>query len=156
MRQPIIYPLDDDGYKPYENVVSDQIKMSINDMNFKSNPVYCGVLEHVNQGYGYQYLECIAREFPESLDKLKKFLNLNDKHGQPIKYDFATQDQQHYHCSPTSFRYFYQALLVLKHIKELGLNSVDIVEIGGGYGGLCLALHYLSTDINSYSICDLL
>jgi hypothetical protein len=40
------------------------------------------------------------------------------------------------------------------------LNTVnDIVEVGGGYGGLCLALHHFAgkydVTINSYTIIDL-
>jgi hypothetical protein len=152
MQRPIIYPLqDNDGYTSYEQVVSNQIKKNIHDMDFKSNPHYCQVLEHVDQGFGYQYLHLIQQEFPESLDKLEQFIELNDKFGKPNK---CTIDK--YYCSPTSLRYFYQALLILKYIQELGLGSVDIVEIGGGYGGLCLALHTLSKNINSYTICDLL
>jgi len=157
MKRPIIYPLqDNEGYTAYEQVVSQQIKKSINDMDFKSNPDYCQVLEHVDQRFGCQYLALIQQEFPGSLDKLQNFIELNDKYGKPNKCVVGG-----YYCSPTSLRYFYQALLVLKYIRELGLDSVDIVEIGGGYGGLCLAIHhlsdgYLSDKITSYTICDLL
>lgn len=154
MRQPIIYPLhDNDGYKSYEQVVSEQIKkcVNVNDMDFKSNPDYCQVLEHVDQGFGYKYLNLIQQEFPDSLDKLDSFIELNDKYGKSNK---CTIDK--YYCSPTSLRYFYQALLILKYIEELEVNDIDIVEIGGGYGGLCLALYFLNKNINSYTICDLL
>ncbi len=46
----------------------------------------------------------------------------------------------------------------MKYIQEVqpSLDNIDIVEIGGGYGGLCLALHFLCKNINSYTICDLL
>jgi hypothetical protein len=37
--------------------------------------------------------------------------------------------------------------------------AMDIVEVGGGYGGLCLAVHHFAPKygvrINSYTICDL-
>ena len=43
--------------------------------------------------------------------------------------------------------------------NTFGNEGIDIVEIGGGYGGLCLCLHYFapSFDINikSYTIIDL-
>ena len=75
MKRPIIYPLqDNEGYTAYEQVVSQQIKKSINDMDFKSNPDYCQVLEHVDQRFGCQYLALIQQEFPESLDKLQNFI----------------------------------------------------------------------------------
>jgi hypothetical protein len=45
-------------------------------------------------------------------------------------------------------------------MKKYKLNNVDIIEIGGGYGGLCFFLHKISPlyeiNINSYSIFDLL
>jgi hypothetical protein len=45
-------------------------------------------------------------------------------------------------------------------LKSLSLPSIDIVEVGGGYGGLCMALHFLSNmyglTLNSYTIIDLL
>jgi len=41
----------------------------------------------------------------------------------------------------------------------LNISSVDIVELGGGYGGLCLAVHYFASKYNvrikSYTIVDL-
>ncbi len=52
------------------------------------------------------------------------------------------------------------SLLILTHIKEnILLSSVDIIEIGGGYGGLCFFLHkmapLLDIKISSYTIFDL-
>jgi SAM-dependent MidA family methyltransferase len=54
-------------------------------------------------------------------------------------------------------RYLYHAHLILTHLKSSSLT--DIVEIGGGYGGLYLAIDFLYTkydvEIKSYSIIDL-
>jgi hypothetical protein len=63
--------------------------------------------------------------------------------------------------SPTSLRYVYQSHLILSHIQELDIldDKMNMVEIGGGYGGLCLALyyfaHYYGIKIRSYTIIDL-
>jgi hypothetical protein len=50
-------------------------------------------------------------------------------------------------------------LLILDHIKKNLLNNIDLVEICGGYGGLCLFIFKLSIlfniSINSYTIFDL-
>ncbi len=44
-------------------------------------------------------------------------------------------------------------------MEKNSLNNIDVVEIGGGYGGLCLFLHKLSDlfniKIKSYTIFDL-
>jgi hypothetical protein len=44
-------------------------------------------------------------------------------------------------------------------MNECNLNNIDVIEIGGGYGGLCFFLYKLShlfnIHINSYSIFDL-
>ena len=49
--------------------------------------------------------------------------------------------------------------MILNYFKELNLNEVDIIEIGGGNGGLCFYLYNISKcfniKINSYSIFDL-
>ena len=44
-------------------------------------------------------------------------------------------------------------------MKECKLNNIDIIEIGGGYGGLCFFIYKLAfmfdITINTYSIFDL-
>ena len=44
-------------------------------------------------------------------------------------------------------------------MKECMLNNIDIIEIGGGYGGLCFYIyklaHLFNIKINTYSIFDL-
>lgn len=45
-------------------------------------------------------------------------------------------------------------------MKKYKLNNVDIIEIGGGYGGLCFFVHSIAPlyeiNITSYTIFDLL
>ena len=83
---------------------------------------------------------------------MSNIINLNDSYGQPNKFKYSDEIQ----CSPTNFRYIYHSFLILKHMKE---RSVNIVEIGGGYGGLCLYLFRLSplfnVHIQSYTIFDI-
>ena len=47
----------------------------------------------------------------------------------------------------------------MKYAKEIGLERLKIVEIGGGYGGLCLFLKSLSSffgvSIDSYILYDI-
>ena len=107
---------------------------------------------------GNQYLELIFNE----CNKLKEYKNLlyeicleNDNYGNTEKYNFENFGV----CSPSNLRYIYHSFLILSHMVKCKLNNVDVIEIGGGYGGLCLFLHRLGHlfDINlkSYSGFDL-
>jgi hypothetical protein len=64
-------------------------------------------------------------------------------------------------CSPSNLRYLHHALLIWRHIIQSGMgHGIDIVEIGGGYGGLALYVQALVSRfplfvIRSYTIVDL-
>ncbi len=47
-------------------------------------------------------------------------------------------------CSPTNLRYILHGLLILSYIKTIGLTSTNIVEIGGGYDGLCFYIYNMA------------
>jgi len=81
--------------------------------------------------------------------------NTNDYYGNPNKcdfYDFTT-------CSPTNLRYILHSLLILTHIADLKLNNINVIEIGGGYGGLCFYIYklakFFNITIKTYNIFDL-
>ena len=63
-------------------------------------------------------------------------------------------------CSPSNLRYLLHSLLFLEDMKKYKLNNIDIIEIGGGYGGLSFFIHNIAPlyeiNINSYIIFDLL
>ena len=136
---------------------------------FKSNPIYQDILEHVTEDLGKQYLDLLLDILlPHTL--IKEFCALNDKLGSPKRYRFNVSSSStitHVFCSPTSLRYLYHASLILKHMKYVQKNEdpFHIVEIGAGYGGLCLAIHFLLThekspfqnivNIHSYHTIDL-
>jgi hypothetical protein len=117
--------------------------------NFKSNEDYRFVLEHTSYEQGKEYIRYI-----EHLDKNKviNYCIKNDKIGGGIKHDYILLK-----TSPSNFRYLLHADIILKHINSLKLNNLDIVEIGGGYGGLCLAINELNENIKikSYNLIDL-
>ena len=140
------------------------IKLNLNkipsDWSFKSDNNYKGILEHVSVSQGIQYLNCIKTKFnslyKNNTDLLIQLCNTNDKFGQTQKelIDNFTI------CSPTNLRYIFHSFLILTYMQEKALNNIDIIEIGGGYGGLCFYIYNLAPlfniTINTYSIFDLL
>ena len=146
-------------YSAYVECIKKQFDLSPEQWYFKSDNSYKGILEHVPPYMGSQYLEIIQRKFPEFYQSysgmLAEFCNLNDLYGKTSKTEYAGFAN----CSPSDLRYILHALLVLEDMKKYNLREVDVIEIGGGYGGLCLFLHKLSPlyeiKINSYGIFDL-
>ena len=93
---------------------------------FKSNTDYTAVLEHVGYEEGKQYLKEIDIDYLDKLDEVKK----NDSIGQPNTYEYPSIGE----ISPTTIRYIKNTSDI---IKKFGTSFDSIVEIGGGYGGLC-------------------
>jgi hypothetical protein len=124
--------------------------------DFKSNSRYRQILEHVSNEQGKEYLDYILSLTLITKEEILKFCTLNDSLGNPYKNKY---DILNISVSPTSLRYIFHAHLILTQIKATGNLNVDIVEVGGGYGGLCLCLYYFASNykisINSYRICDL-
>jgi len=144
---------DRPDYSPYEQYVASICKG--NDLsNFKRADNYTYMLEHVSSSYGQDYLDIIRRTTTLQESELQKFCALNDSIGNPNRTSYGSLT-----VSPTSLRYILHAHLILTHLQSLNLPSIDIVEIGGGYGGLCLAIHHFAAKyaliINSYTIIDL-
>lgn len=140
------------NYKTYSDYVGEICKTN-NLSNFKCNPNYTYMLEHVNYNEGLEYLTNILK-VGISYEDILEYCNINDSLGNPNKVNYGKLA-----VSPTSLRYIFQAYLIIDYIQKLNLPSIDIVEIGGGYGGLCIAIHFflkkLNININSYSIVDL-
>lgn len=128
--------------------------------NFKNKKVYADILEHVSYEQGLEYLRCIKEKTPFEMKDVVEFCLKNDSVGSPHTNGFDFGDFGKVNVSPTSLRYVYQSHLILAHLQELDLEEeINIVEIGGGYGGLCVALYHFSfyygVKINSYTIIDL-
>lgn len=138
-------------YETYKNFVA-----SLHDFsNFKSNPDYNYMLEHVDFNTGMSILNVLINELKIDEKIISRIVKKNDEVGNPIKYKY-TDDIV---CSPTSIRYIYHAHIILDYMKKLKLNNINIVEIGGGYGGLCLCIYNMkelyNVEIKSYTIIDL-
>ena len=147
-------------YNRYINYVKKILNESPEEWSFKSHPDYMYMLEHVSKEQGNMYLEGLSGfltsyNFPIR-DKLLEITNSNDKFGNPKKEKFDGFME----CSPTNLRYIRHSLNILDFIKQNKLTKdINIIEIGGGYGGLCLFIQklgeFMGIKINSYTIFDL-
>ena len=114
--------------------------------NFRTNPIYNTILEHVGLQQGQEYLNEI-RKSPELLKHMESFKE-NDAWGGPVTYEFQPFGK----ISPSTLRY----------VKVLGdlistfgnIDNFRIAEIGVGYGGQCRIVNswlkpalYLLVDI---------
>jgi len=141
-------------YDLYVKAVEKQLEQE--ELTFKSDPNYQYMLEHSNYGeIGLRFLSVIKNEFKLTSEEIMRFTTLNDSVGKPELVNYSIIPP----CSPTSLRYVYHAHLFLKHLQGLGITNPNIVEIGGGYGGLCMAIHMYAEKFGvtprQYSIIDL-
>lgn len=140
-------------YNEYEDAISYILKDK-NLSNFKRDDSYRAKLEHVRWNEGLIYLGLIRTEMGLSDSEIIGYCSLNDSVGDPILKQYGDL-----HISPTSLRYIYHTYLIFMQCKLVGMNNIDFVEVGGGYGGLCFAIHHFADRykirIKSYTIIDL-
>jgi|688.fasta_scaffold49709_4 putative sugar O-methyltransferase len=120
--------------------------------NFKKIEDYTKILEHTSIEYGYKYLDILFKRYKENelLDILKR-VSKNDLFGNSTKHNYKVYNQQ-FSISPSTI---YYTKIWSDLILYFGsLDKMNIVEIGGGYGGQCL-VGSLFTGFNSYAIYDL-
>lgn len=146
--------MSDEVYDQYVHCISEVLKTG-DISNFKNNPSYCYVLEHCSESIGRGYLHEILTTTPISLKDIVEFCEMNDSIGNPRRSRYGKLE-----VSPSSLGYIYQAHLALSQLKSVDNGTpVSIVEIGGGYGGLCLAVDYFNkyynVSIQDYNIIDL-
>lgn len=112
--------------------------------DFKRDPAYVQVLEHVTEKQGTEYLKYINIELLEYIERFKE----NDVYGNPKKFNYGEIG----YISPTTLRY-------IKVLSDLintfdNLKDIHILEIGGGYGGQSkIITDFL--NIKKYTIIDL-
>lgn len=120
--------------------------------NFKREPVYRDILEHVTPEQGAEYLRIISANQnlklnPETWNKIL----INDRVGNPfvINYKFENGSLT---CSPTTLRYLKVASDIFELFDVSRIRSV--AEIGIGYAGQCRILTNL-LPIQQYTLVDL-
>jgi len=146
-------------YNYYNGYINWFINTDVNEWAFKSHPAYNLILEHTGKEQGDEYLIEIQKRFSAIFNKHKYFLidlcKTNDLYGNPYKCEFDNFT----YCSPSNTRYILHAFLILSFMSECMLTTVDVIEIGGGYGGLCFFIHKLAgifnITIKTYTMFDL-
>jgi putative sugar O-methyltransferase len=110
---------------------------------FKRDPWYRKILEHVSFEDGKKYLDSTNIDYIHKLEEIKQ----NDQIGSPFTFDYSKVGT----ISPTTLRYLKNTSDI---INKFGTNLKSIVEIGGGYGGLCKVLSSF-VEFENYLIVDL-
>ncbi len=114
---------------------------------FRQNSVYHEILEHFEYEDGLKYIAEIENENPGLLKQIDKF-KTNDLYGGPLICNYPNYGS----ISPSTIHYVRQLSYLETYFGDL--TDKHIVEIGGGYGGLC-KLVIDKYNIASYTIFDL-
>ena len=135
----------DNEYTSWEKSLIDIIKIENNFSNFKSN-------DWVKRMVGTSSLEGLFISDDPSLPWLE--IEKIDRIGNPPETEVILNS---YRVSTITLRYVYYANKILELIKDY--SRIRMVEIGGGYGGMCAILNCLAKSkkikIDEYAIYDL-
>lgn len=113
---------------------------------FKKNPYFQLFRERLSHETGLSLLSFIKKEYPDLLTCPDKFRG-NDLLGSPLRYDYGSIGS----FSPTTL---YYAKIAADLQKKFGnLRDLNLLEIGGCYGGQCKVIHDLY-GFKSYTIVD--
>ena len=104
-----------------------------------------GVPDVVGRGYHEKLCAQIGHD---ALEVEWERITKNDKYGNPTLVELAP----HGHAASTTMRYAWNVTDMDRH--GVVLDEADIVEVGGGYGGLCRMIHEYYKP-RSYTIVDL-
>jgi putative sugar O-methyltransferase len=97
--------------------------------NFRRNPIYNQILEHVSEEQGQEYLNFISKD-TDVLNVIDNFKS-NDDYGNPRMYEYSPLGR----ISPTTLRYIKVLVDLKTNFKTL--DNFNLCEIGVGYGGQC-------------------
>tara|TARA_Y100001970_G_scaffold283881_1_gene400056 strand:+ start:1908 stop:2678 length:771 start_codon:yes stop_codon:yes gene_type:complete len=132
---------------PYAEICREAVEDDKVFAKFKQDPRYTAILEHVSPEHGGRYIEHIL-EYELNDEMIDEFKD-NDDLGGPNRVDYGEPFGK---VSPSTLRYIRNALDISYFFGEGELNK--IVEIGGGYGGLCKTISCLC-DFDEYHIYDI-
>jgi hypothetical protein len=137
--------IDENIQVNYINACTRAINDNSKFLNFKKDPSYRVMLEHTPEESGHVYFNKIKNN-PYIMDNIEKFKQ-NDLVGgsSPLYFDNIL-------ISSSTLRYVNVLDDIVKKFKTL--DDLNIVEIGGGYGGQCLILSKIF-NWKKYTILDL-
>ncbi len=137
------WTLQDSAVVPYLSACRAAAQGSDFFKGFKSHPAYRHVLEHVSYEEGQQYLDEVEIDYKDKLDEIKE----NDALGTPVTCSYNGVGT----ISPTTVRYLKNTSDI---VNKFGTSFDSIVEIGGGYGGLCKVMSSF-VKFENYLLLDL-
>lgn len=138
---------------------------AITDINiyntFRSDNTYRIIVDHCPTYVAIRAIK-LMENHPLFTKEILTNIQKNDLYGGPIKDNFSSQlsyfNLESYDFSPSTLLYFFQALNILDWFSTKKGGKVSIIEIGGGYGGLCRVIMilapYYSLEVD-YAIVDL-
>ncbi len=116
---------------------------------FRRAPGIREIVEGVPTCVGHGYHEKLrAKLGDEALALMWDRITENDRYGNPERLELSPQG----HAASTTMRYAWNVTDMIAH--GVVLDDADIVEVGGGYGGLCRMIHAFHKP-KSYTIIDL-
>lgn len=101
------------------------------------------MLEHVPGEYANIYLDLLLKN-GISIETIQEYTDMVDTIGNANRHPFI-RNTKTLLSSTTCLRYLYHALDIIENLQNcFNINIVPtIVEIGGGYGGLAVAINYI-------------
>ena len=147
---------NNDGiYNEYEKKIDKILENKT--LDFLSKEANVGIFD-VEDHFGPLYSQQLSVEFPEVAEDFRNRRYFRElisfiKVG---KQDEFFSKELESNVTPNTVRYIYHACLISKYIKEkFADKQVDIVEMGGGYGGLSFWMRIFLPTIYKYTIIDL-
>jgi hypothetical protein len=133
----------------YLQSCSDSVKSQEKFNNFRRDERLHPILEHVSYEEGLHYLNEIKKINPSLFDIIYK-VKENDLVGNPILQDYPNLG----FISPTTIRYVKNVYDIASEFVTDQFKIENVVEIGGGYGGLCRMMNALFS-LKQYLMIDL-
>jgi len=124
--------------------------------HWKTDPSIQYMLEHETKANAELYVAQILDDGGMSLSDVQRIASCNDRFGNSQLHSFVDGSIR---CSTSSLRYLKHAYDIMQLLRSKSVAKVQVVEIGGGYGGLCLIMQHLAAhfnvEISNYIIYDL-
>ncbi len=132
---------------PYAEICTEAVENDKTFKRFKQDSRYTAILEHVSPEQGKLYADGVLQYDIDS--ELIESFKENDSIGGSSLYNYGEPFGR---VSTSTLRYMQNALDISYFFGEGDLNK--IVEIGGGYGGLCKTINCLC-EFGEYHIYDM-